>query len=471
MSISTANSSISYVGNNSTSTPYVVNYPFFDASDLKVYSVTSGTSTLLALTTNYTVTGGNGSTGSVTTTAAIPATSTVIISRNVPYTQLTSLTTGDRLPAASLEKALDKVTMQAQQLSRNTLPDTASTSGSAPFVLGVGAAGGSPSWVSQTASAVGDGSITDVKIANQAVTPAKLSTGGPTWSTAGDVTLPGGLSSGAITASGAISGTSLTASAPSVISVNSTSTALRVTQTGTGESFRVEDSTNPDSSPFVITSSGNVGVGTTSPNGKLDVRGNIQCVGDITAAARINALNCPSDIIHFNGAIADITTVTVSYVNASTVSCSKTSHGLQYNDMVTITLGAASTSGFFVVLDVIDANTFTMSLTGGGVGLVPFTAYAATLKIVRVVTSTVFDGYSVLAKSATVAGEYSLQFWTPKGSAFYAIHGQAGTPNSVSGLLLPYNATTSQLVFRTQTLGGVGTYYSTNHIVICPALL
>ena len=174
MSISTANSSISYVGNNSTSTPYVVNYPFFDASDLKVYSVTSGTSTLLALTTNYTVTGGNGSTGSVTTTAAIPATSTVIISRDVPYTQLTSLTTGDRLPAATIEKALDKVTMQAQQLSRNTLPDTAATTGAAPYVLSINSAGASPSWVAQGNAGIADGSITTAKIANGAVTAAKI---------------------------------------------------------------------------------------------------------------------------------------------------------------------------------------------------------------------------------------------------------------------------------------------------------
>lgn len=44
-----------------------------------------------------------------------------------------------------------------------------------------------------------------------------------------------------------------------VLSVNSASDALRVTQTGSGNALIVEDSTNPDSTPFVITSSG-VGV-------------------------------------------------------------------------------------------------------------------------------------------------------------------------------------------------------------------
>jgi hypothetical protein len=181
MSISTANSSISYVGNNSTSTPYIVNYPFFDASDLKVFSVTSaGVSTLLTLSTNYTVSGGNGSTGSIVTTAAIPATNTVIISRSVPYTQLTSLTTGDRLPAATIERALDKATMQAQQLSRNTLPDTAATTGVAPYVLSINSAGASPSWVAQGSAGVADGSITTAKITNGAIATAKIADGAVT---------------------------------------------------------------------------------------------------------------------------------------------------------------------------------------------------------------------------------------------------------------------------------------------------
>jgi hypothetical protein len=42
---------------------------------------------------------------------------------------------------------------------------------------------------------------------------------------------------------------------------------LRVTQTGSGNAFVVEDDTNPDATPFVITSLGNVGVGTTTFDG------------------------------------------------------------------------------------------------------------------------------------------------------------------------------------------------------------
>ena len=44
---------------------------------------------------------------------------------------------------------------------------------------------------------------------------------------------------------------------PQVIDVNSSSNALRITQTGAGNALLVEDSTNPDSTPFVVDASGN----------------------------------------------------------------------------------------------------------------------------------------------------------------------------------------------------------------------
>ena len=46
---------------------------------------------------------------------------------------------------------------------------------------------------------------------------------------------------------------------------------LSVTNTGTGPSFIVEDSTSPDTTPFIIDASGNVGIGTSTPGYKLDL--------------------------------------------------------------------------------------------------------------------------------------------------------------------------------------------------------
>jgi hypothetical protein len=84
---------------------------------------------------------------------------------------------------------------------------------------------------------------------------------------------------------GNTSATNLTAqqlnvSGVSTISVNSSSNALRITQTGTGNALVVEDSSNPDSNPFVVNASGQVGIGTTNPfagtsTSGLDVVGGI----------------------------------------------------------------------------------------------------------------------------------------------------------------------------------------------------
>jgi hypothetical protein len=51
---------------------------------------------------------------------------------------------------------------------------------------------------------------------------------------------------------------------PNLIEVNSSSDALRITQTGAGNALVVEDTANPDSTPFVIDTSGRAIVGTTT---------------------------------------------------------------------------------------------------------------------------------------------------------------------------------------------------------------
>jgi hypothetical protein len=59
--------------------------------------------------------------------------------------------------------------------------------------------------------------------------------------------------------------TSFTGVGAATITDNSTNAALRVTQTGTGNALLVEDSTNPDSTPFVIDQNGVVVSGNTTP--------------------------------------------------------------------------------------------------------------------------------------------------------------------------------------------------------------
>jgi hypothetical protein len=50
---------------------------------------------------------------------------------------------------------------------------------------------------------------------------------------------------------------------------NSANDAVRITQTGSGNALVVEDSANPDATPFVVTADGSVGIGASSANAKL----------------------------------------------------------------------------------------------------------------------------------------------------------------------------------------------------------
>jgi len=58
-----------------------------------------------------------------------------------------------------------------------------------------------------------------------------------------------------------------------VFESSSANAIVRITQTGTGNALVVEDSANPDSTPFVVDASGKVGIGTDSPNSLCEIRG------------------------------------------------------------------------------------------------------------------------------------------------------------------------------------------------------
>lgn len=69
------------------------------------------------------------------------------------------------------------------------------------------------------------------------------------------------------------SGVSPVLSGNVTIDSDTPSPALKITQTGTGAVLRVQDSADPDATPFVIDNAGNVGVGTATPSAQLETTG------------------------------------------------------------------------------------------------------------------------------------------------------------------------------------------------------
>ena len=117
MAVQSATSRIQYAGNNSTSTSYAVPFVFLENSHLQAIARTSAGVESAVTLTNHTGAGDvNG--GTVRTAVAVPATSTLTIFREVPATQTTTYAEGGDFPAASHERALDKLTQIAQQLKR-----------------------------------------------------------------------------------------------------------------------------------------------------------------------------------------------------------------------------------------------------------------------------------------------------------------------------------------------------------------
>jgi hypothetical protein len=99
-----------------------------------------------------------------------------------------------------------------------------------------------------------------------------------------------------------------------LIDTNTTEDALRIVQQGSGYAIRIDDS-KPDSTPFVVDSTGKVGVGTTDITSEVTVAGSVSSNGTVYA----NALN-------FN-------TVTFAGTQSTATSISA------INDFIPITIG------------------------------------------------------------------------------------------------------------------------------------
>jgi hypothetical protein len=105
-----------YIGNGVT-TIFAFPFEFYNSTDLIVKStvIATGVTTTLADPTDYTVTGGSGSTGNIVMVAAPASTIRLTIERSIPYTQPSDYQENTAFPAETLETSLDKAVVMAQQ--------------------------------------------------------------------------------------------------------------------------------------------------------------------------------------------------------------------------------------------------------------------------------------------------------------------------------------------------------------------
>ena len=101
---------VSYtVAQGATQTSFTVSFEFFASADLKVYV----DGTLKTLTTHYTVSGGNGSTGAVAiSVTGATGGSTVVITRDIALERTTDFPAQGSFQIATLNTELDKITAQ-----------------------------------------------------------------------------------------------------------------------------------------------------------------------------------------------------------------------------------------------------------------------------------------------------------------------------------------------------------------------
>jgi hypothetical protein len=117
MTVNTTQTQVAFTGDGAT-TALPVPFIFFGANELRVVqrTIATGAETTLVLGVNYTVTGGNGSIGTVTMTVAPGAEVQIFIIRNTTRTQLTDYVPNDPFPADAHERALDRLTAITQEL-------------------------------------------------------------------------------------------------------------------------------------------------------------------------------------------------------------------------------------------------------------------------------------------------------------------------------------------------------------------
>ncbi|MBR1777076.1 MAG: hypothetical protein IJ752_00620 [Alphaproteobacteria bacterium] len=107
MTVNTTTNKVAYIGNG-VAASFAIPFPFLEKEHLKVHQLLNDVQTERR---DWTISGGN------MVFATAPANEAqIVIMREVPLTQETDYRENEVLPAETLERNFDKLTMQVQQL-------------------------------------------------------------------------------------------------------------------------------------------------------------------------------------------------------------------------------------------------------------------------------------------------------------------------------------------------------------------
>ena len=208
-----------------------------------------------------------------------------------------------------------------------------------------------------------------------------------------------------------------TLTTPTVISVNSSSDGLRITQTGAGNALVVEDSTNPDSSPFVVNAAGTLLAGYTTP---LALDGKIQVpVGGTALSAITTNAGSTSARSHWRLGISDVEVGAIGTIGTSMTFLTNAITRMQITETGNTTITAVGTGGVNgTALSVVGTN-LSGATTNIGISIAPTFGLGATVR-----------GIGVQSTMNTEAGGAGLataaQFRAVQGTLSTAVTSQYG---------------------------------------------
>ena len=209
---------------------------------------------------------------------------------------------------------------------------------------------------------------------------------------------------------------------------------VRITQTGAGAALLVEDSTNPDSTPFTVDASGKVGIGTTSPAAMFHVTDSGGYGAQIRSTTNLGLLgsNAESDGLRISGGIPDEVTVGGNiYVYGNTHATRAANVTINTNGTEVITVNSSGNVGIGNTSPTAKLDITGSALISGSLNKVTITAPATSA------TLTIANGKTLTASNTlTLAGTDSTTMTFPS------------TSQTIAGLAVSSQVFTTAQTFR-----------------------